>query len=899
VQAAAALDLKVHGALKDLGVVHGTTKRATVLARERWHETCTRLGRIGRMPIPSKRAGHFAATSAMGAGAYAVAGRMVPKELLSGMRQWVRHACYKGSRAVQQELLLCIGDIPWRADPVLQALCKPANFLASIVQMGYHTWQEIERTWGGQMQRVGPVSALKAALRQAGVTGNTARWTAPLAGGHDLLQPLQASEGERTRWLIQARCAFDLHQLSKRVPKMGDLRKVLDVQGTIRGRKNLKLKIDRLGALRAAQCGDVVVNAQAKYWNGGHAECPCGEPIETKHHKFWDCPRWFSVRAGFLGMWTVQKIVEWLPACTLEHGLATWLDETIAWRATLPSQRPVSRRVGRKVYTDGSALHPKDGQLRVAAWAAVWRGPNGEWQHMAGPCPGEHTAARAEVAAVVEVCTMATEWCSITSDCKSTVDGFRAIRRKGGLPQNLGSGTCSDLWMQLAAIIVTKPFITIRWMPSHCTVGELCARGGTREDWEGNDQADHFAKRAVQPLAPSAQLCVLREQQLDAEARVMRIISEIQCRTLALRPRLKLASSAAKARKRAAPALPAALRQRTKTRRVAAIPAADEAQALGGLAAFACVQAREALPVAVAAAMVVGACGRPPDGCHHLQAATGPHLEWGKWNKPTNGVMQFTMHCSKCGKSAHNSTRWGLLMRTNCGAHNIQWNAERHELVAVAATGKWACSRCGLHATVSTKANIERAKCPVWVATKQGQPCPASTAWYRRWVAVAGLWRRAAYGTTRDFDGEVEGSAPALPRAELPHPAAGPEPAEHAVHGGAAAAAAPRNGLQLLRYESHWCAQLGPLLLCIKCGTSPPRTLLQERWKHEPCSGTVPVAALPRRVGAALSLGPASFPLKPILWQARWQEILTHRGLAAGGLNAPLAHGLSALARAV
>ncbi len=52
VEGAAALGLQVQGALKELGVVHGTTSRATVMARARWHDTCTRLGRIGRMAIP-------------------------------------------------------------------------------------------------------------------------------------------------------------------------------------------------------------------------------------------------------------------------------------------------------------------------------------------------------------------------------------------------------------------------------------------------------------------------------------------------------------------------------------------------------------------------------------------------------------------------------------------------------------------------------------------------------------------------------------------------------------------------------------------------------------------------------------------------------------------------------
>jgi ribonuclease HI len=886
IDGAAALGLQVQGALKDLGVVHGTTQRATVMARARWQDACTRLGRIGRMAIPSKLAGHFASVSAMGAGAYAVAGRMAPKDLLVGMRQWVRHACYRGSTAAQTELLLLVGDIPWRADPALQALCKPANFLAKVVGLGYHTRQEIEHTWQGQDQRVGPVSALKAALGQAGIVGSTQQWTSPWGGGTVLTQPMEVTEGERTRWLVQARCNFDLHQLTKRAPRFGNLEDLLDVPGTVQARKNLHLPTDRYGALKATQCGDVIVNAQAKHWNGGKTECACGAPVETKFHKFWECPRWFSVRSGLLGEWTAAKMKAWLPTCTLEHGLATWLPEVREWRKTLPRQQPPTRAMGKEVYTDGSALHPKDGQLRVAAWAAAWRDDNGQWQVIHGPCPGEHTAARAEIAALVAVCRVTTGKCMITSDCKSAVEGFRAIRRRGCLPQHLSVGPCSDLWMMLSAAMAAKPDIDIRWMPSHCTVAELCARGGTREDWEGNDQADRAAKEGVRPLAAPRALCQLRALQMDAEARIMRVLSEIQCRSLATRPRLKHASSAAKGRKRKAPALPSSLRQRAKLQRH---EQDGEVVSIGNLADFANHKARESLPVRMAAALCVGASGEAPAGCHNLQATNGPFAEWGKWAKPRNGTVQLSMHCTKCHKTAHNSSRWMNLMRTRCGGDIIQWCKERHEL-ELAEGGKWSCARCGLVVSSGGKAHAEHSNCPVWVANQAGNPRPDATLWFRRWVALAGLWHRAAYGANAPIDAQADTEGGGVLAAVPPQPQA-----DSSI--GSVAGGLP--GFQHLRYAPHWCAQLGPLILCIKCGTSPPRKLLEERWKHAPCSGLVPVGALPRRVGAALGLGPSSFPGKSAAWVARWQEVVAHHQRVQAETNTPIGRGLGALARAL
>ena len=40
------------------------------------------------------------------------------------------------------ELLLWVGDLTWRACPAVQALIRPATFLASVVQLGYHTVAE-------------------------------------------------------------------------------------------------------------------------------------------------------------------------------------------------------------------------------------------------------------------------------------------------------------------------------------------------------------------------------------------------------------------------------------------------------------------------------------------------------------------------------------------------------------------------------------------------------------------------------------------------------------------------------------------------------------------------------------------------------------------------------------
>ena len=48
-------------------------------------------------------------------------------------------------------------------------------------------------------------------------------------------------------------------------------------------------KKDVKALLAAIQYGDVIVNVQARYWNGGNRHCRCGE-VETLQHLFWETP---------------------------------------------------------------------------------------------------------------------------------------------------------------------------------------------------------------------------------------------------------------------------------------------------------------------------------------------------------------------------------------------------------------------------------------------------------------------------------------------------------------------------------------------------------------------------------------------------------------------------------
>ncbi len=93
-----------------------------------------------------------------------------------------------------------------------------------------------------------------------------------------------------------------------------------------------------------------------------------------------------AVRAGFLDGRSVESMTSMLPQVTLEHGLPE-VPEVVEWRKSLPPARNGHGRLPRMVYTDGSAMHPKDVHLRVAGWSIAWRDP------------GQQSAARAEIQA--------------------------------------------------------------------------------------------------------------------------------------------------------------------------------------------------------------------------------------------------------------------------------------------------------------------------------------------------------------------------------------------------------------------------------------------------------------------------------------------------------------------
>ena len=100
----------------------------------------------------------------------------------------------------------------------------------------------------------------------------------------------------------------------------------------------------------------------------------------------------------------------------------------------------------------------------------------------------------------------------------------------------------------------------VRWIPAHSTVAEVVAHGRNPEDHAGNDFADATARRMTASLrAPAAVRAAFHRARADVRL-ALRCIAHVQRAVLRERPRTG-AGSAAKSRKRRAPALPRGMRE--------------------------------------------------------------------------------------------------------------------------------------------------------------------------------------------------------------------------------------------------------------------------------------------------------------------------------------------------
>ena len=262
----------------------------------------------------------------------------------------------------------------------------------------------------------------------------------------------------------------------------------------------------------------------------GQALCPhCGQEPETVIHRWWRCPKWEQERLhpGDLDLAAMGEKAEWQPACLWHCGVLPALTAQ-----HLPPQPPPCDTAwqgekhdaqGVTIYTDGSAMCPKDKCMRRAAYA-IWLGDDHP-ANAAAPLPGRvQTVFRAELAAVVHAAERTQGDCEIVSDCQGVAFGAQAHLDGDSLDPLCRH---ADLWARFRAAAAARQgrIRRVRWVPAHRPRGSPDI---SPEDWYGNHQADQAANAAAQRAGPTGdqlrrhlaaqELCVAVQ---EAQARVM------------------------------------------------------------------------------------------------------------------------------------------------------------------------------------------------------------------------------------------------------------------------------------------------------------------------------------------------------------------------------------------
>ena len=118
-------------------------------------------------------------------------------------------------------------------------------------------------------------------------------------------------------------------------------------------------------------------------------------------------------------------------------------------------------------------------------------------------------------------------------------------------------------------------------------------------------------------------------------------------------------------------------------------------------------------------------------GIHDMQAEDGLGRPAG-WARNAAGTLVCKWACTRCGKTAANSSRLMELLRKPCGelAAHCSWNKENHDTEVV--VDRVACERCGT--TRQKYVHLCDQACPVRQCSRAGAEVPEGTAVYEAWV---------------------------------------------------------------------------------------------------------------------------------------------------------------------
>jgi hypothetical protein len=264
---------------------------------------------------------------------------------------------------------------------------------------------------------------------------------------------------------------------------------------------------------------------------GGDGTCQvCHGVRETPLHRWWDCPRWDAARP--LGAPRLRR--KWIaargePRCLWECGIlpagSAQEGPPPPPAGPTPQEPACDIRVapGTCIYTDASAIRPKETFLRRAA-CSLWVGHasplNAAWA-LPGPV---QTVYRAELYAVVVAAERVAGGCVVVTDCLGVAQGAQRVL-KGETPSAVSRH--ADLWARLNTVVRGNPgrLRDVRWVPSHQPPDSDRI---TARDREGNDEADKLARRMAERIGPT----VAQQEAYDRKVALLRAVQRSQSAVL-------------------------------------------------------------------------------------------------------------------------------------------------------------------------------------------------------------------------------------------------------------------------------------------------------------------------------------------------------------------------------
>ena len=288
-------------------------------------EACSRLRRVGVLPLPRQNLLRVAAAAGVAVAVYGAACGTLPRDAARRLRASAAWAVSRGGRFGAAELRLLLGDAACRADPAAALALAPLMRLAQALRWRLVAPEDVREVFAAAPGAGGPTRACRRALGVLRLGADPLQWELPDWPGvpqgtwDPASQPLAATlRLLRALWQGGAVRAVAARRL-----EFAQLRTGIDWLASLRASRRAGWGPARLGALRSVMTGDVVTERRAAHWSGRGPLCPeCGEP-EDLRHRFWACRAWAQTRTAAAAAhgWTPEGLLEAPPEVTLLTGL--------------------------------------------------------------------------------------------------------------------------------------------------------------------------------------------------------------------------------------------------------------------------------------------------------------------------------------------------------------------------------------------------------------------------------------------------------------------------------------------------------------------------------------------------------------------------------------------------